>query len=150
MIFVGIDPGIEGGIGIIDEDNNAVAYKYTSAKLIEITKHFKEHHSDVKFYVEQVHAMPHQGVKSMFTFGSGFGKILGILEALNAEYYLVKPQSWKKGMHVTADKATSIAKCKELYPTTCLKPTTRCRVDHDGLAEAVLIAAYGKKIARNK
>lgn len=38
MIFVGIDPGIEGGIGIIDEDNSAKAYKYTSDKLIEITK----------------------------------------------------------------------------------------------------------------
>lgn len=150
MQYIGIDPGQEGGIGIIYEDNTAIAYKYTSDKLIEITKHIKEHKLDVCVYVEEVHSMPQQGVRSMFTFGCGFGKILGILEALNVEYQLVPAHRWKKYIGVTADKSTSIQKCKDLFPDTSLLPTSKCRKPSDGLAEALLIAEYGKRVSRKQ
>ena len=142
MVYVGIDPGIAGGIALIGTETNT--YLYTSQKLITILKKLKDDDESVKVFVEEVHSMPQQGVKSMFTFGKGFGTILGILEALDFKYELVKPQTWKAYVKVTADKKTSIAKAQQLFPDVSLLPTPRCRVPADGLAEALLIAYYGK------
>lgn len=143
MVYIGIDPGLAGGIGVLG--HKPVAYPYTSQTLIRILKELREENESVKVYVEEVHSMPQQGVKSMFTFGKGFGMILGILEALEFKYELVKPQTWKAFVHVTADKKTSVAKAQKLFPETSLLPTPRCRVPADGLAEALLIAYYGKQ-----
>lgn len=145
MIYIGIDPGQTGGIAIIDDLNkNSVAYPYSSIKLIEICKKFQDNKNRIRIYVEKVHAMPHQGVTSMFNFGMGYGKILGILEAFEFKYNLVTPQSWKKYVGVTANKQTSISKAQYLFPEVSLLPTKRCRVPNDGMAEALLIAYYGK------
>lgn len=150
MIYIGIDPGQTGGIAIIDDLNkNSVAYPYSSIKLIEICKQFQDNKNRIKIYVEKVHAMPHQGVTSMFNFGMGYGKILGILEAFEFKYNLVTPQSWKKYVGVTADKQTSIRKAQYLFPEVSLLPTKRCRVPNDGMAEALLIAYYGKFTAKD-
>ena len=75
--------------------------------------------------------------------------ILGILEALEVSYELVKPQTWKSYVHVTSDKKTSIIKAQKLFPNTSLLPTPRCRVPADGLAEALLIAYYGKESSQS-
>lgn len=145
MIYMGIDPGQTGGIAIINDLNkHSVAYPYSSTKLIEICEEFKDNKNKVKVFVEKVHAMPHQGVTSMFNFGMGYGRILGILEAFNFTYSLVTPQSWKKYVGVAADKQTSIRKAQYLFPNVSLLPTKRCRVPNDGMAEALLIAYYGK------
>lgn len=144
MIYVGIDPGLAGGIGVIRGDSDIKAMKYEPKTLIELLKQFADD-SHVQFFVEHVHAMPKQGVTSTFNFGMGFGRILGILEAFNRDYILVKPQTWKRAMGVTADKQTSIRKSQELFPQVSLLPTPRCRVPSDGLAEALLIAEYGRR-----
>ena len=144
MIYVGIDPGLAGGIGVIREGSDINTMLYTPERLIELLKQFADD-SHVQFFVEHVHAMPKQGVSSTFNFGMGFGRILGILEAFNRPYTLVKPQTWKRAMGVTADKKTSIRKSQELFPQVSLLPTPRCRVPGDGLAEALLIAEYGRR-----
>ena len=71
MIFVGIDPGLTGGIAIINEQQIKV-YPYTPEKLINICKNFVNSNSSVLVAVEKVHAMPKQGVSSTFNFGMGF------------------------------------------------------------------------------
>lgn len=147
MVYIGIDPGLAGGIGVLRKE--PIAYPYNSTTLIRILKELKEDNESIKVYVEEVHSMPNQGVKSMFTFGKGFGMILGILEALEVSYELVKPQTWKSYVHVTSDKKTSIIKAQKLFPNTSLLPTPRCRVPADGLAEALLIAYYGKESSQS-
>ena len=93
---------------------------------------------EVTCYVEQVHAMPHQGSVSTFSFGENYGGILWTLVAVNSlvpanmEINIVTPQKWKKAIGVTADKRTSIRRCKELFPDVDLKAT------------ALLIAEYGR------
>lgn len=149
VVFVGIDPGQSGGIAVINNDIIDV-YPYTSAKLIEVCKCLVDNNYNVLIAVEKVHAMPKQGVSSMFNFGMGFGKILGILEALNLSYELVTPQTWKKYVGVTHDKKTSIRKAQYLFPEVSLLPTARCRVPNDGMAEALLIAYYIKSIHQDK
>ena len=150
MIFGGIDPGQTGGIALLFPDNSVEVYPYTSTKLIDICKCLVDSNSSVCVAVEKVHAMPHQGVSSTFNFGMGFGRILGILEALNISYELVTPQTWKKYIGVTHDKKTSIRKAQFLYPEVSLLPTKRCRVPNDGMAEALLIAHYLKAIHRDE
>lgn len=102
----------------------------------------------VRAVVEKVGAMPGQGVVSMFKFGENFGMIQGILQAFGIPYELVTPQKWKKEFGVTADKNTSIEVCKRLFPDVNLKRTERCKKEHDGMAEALLMAEYARRHMR--
>jgi crossover junction endodeoxyribonuclease RuvC len=90
--------------------------------------------------IEQVSAMPGQGVSSMFSFGDSFGSVRGILAAFKIPLYRVTPARWKHAMELTgAAKDASISKVMERYPGT------RLRKKDDGIADAVLIAEYGRR-----
>ena len=89
--------------------------------------------------------MPKQGVTSTFNFGENFGWIQGVLDSFGVSYELVRPQKWKREFSVTADKNSSIAVCKRLFPNVSLKRTERCTKDDDGLAEALLMAEYARR-----
>lgn len=95
--------------------------------------------------LERVGAMPGQGVTSMFKFGENFGFIQGLLTAYGIPYELVTPQKWKKEFQVTGDKNSSIAVCKRLFQGVSLRRTDRCKTDHDGMAEALLMAEYARR-----
>lgn len=149
MIYIGIDPGKNGGIACVSDNskNDAEAYPYSDDVLINnlgfvCIQGWKD---DVICYLEQVHAMPKQGVSSTFNFGMNFGFIQGVLKAYGIPYELVTPQKWKKEFSCTSDKNTSIEVCKRLFPGVNLKATDRCKKDHDGMAEALLIAEYGRR-----
>lgn len=143
MIYIGIDPGASGGIGIIDtHEGTAEALPYSDENLYQ-TLH--QYGSLVKCAVEKVGARPGQGVTSMFNFGKAFGYILGALEISMVPYELVTPQVWKKEFHLAADKKQSIACCKRLFPQVELRRNAHCRTDHDGMAEALLIAEYARR-----
>ena len=143
MIYIGVDPGKNGGIAIIDSDG-VIAFPFSEERLlIELDGIAQEY--ECICYLEHVHAMPKQGVSSTFNFGMNFGFIQGVLKAYNIPYELVTPQKWKKEFSCTSDKNTSIEVCKRLFPGVNLKATDRCRKDHDGIAEALLIAEYGRR-----
>ena len=89
--------------------------------------------------------MPGQGVTSMFNFGANFGYIKGVLEALSIPYQEVSPQRWKKEFSLNSEKEKSIDKCRQLFPNVSLLATPRCRVAHDGMAEALLMAEYARR-----
>ena len=148
MIYIGIDPGKNGGIGILKVRNNqlvsASAYVFDETMLINMLFELRCG-SDVICNLEHVHAMPKQGVSSTFNFGMNFGFIQGVLKAYGIPYELVTPQKWKKEFSCTSDKNTSIEVCKRLFPNVNLKATERCKKDHDGIAEALLIAEYGRR-----
>ena len=143
MIYIGVDPGKNGGIAIIDSDG-VIAFPFSEERLlIELDGIAQEY--ECICYLEHVHAMPKQGVSSTFNFGMNFGFIQGVLKAYEIPYELVTPQKWKKEFSCTSDKNTSIEVCKRLFPGVKLKATERCRKDHDGIAEALLIAEYGRR-----
>ena len=143
MIYIGVDPGKNGGIAIIDSDG-VIAFPFSEERLlIELDGIAQEY--ECICYLEHVHAMPKQGVSSTFNFGMNFGFIQGVLKAYEIPYELVTPQKWKKEFSCTSDKNTSIEVCKRLFPNANLKATDRCKKDHDGMAEALLIAEYGRR-----
>ena len=141
MTYIGIDPGAKGGLAVIRDGGITVA-PYEKSRYIEILSRVP---SDSVCCLEHVHAMPGQGVTSMFNFGQNFGWVQGVLEAMGISYELVQPQKWKKEFSITGDKNSSIMVCKRLFPGVSLLPTERCRKDNDGMAEALLMAEYAKR-----
>lgn len=151
--IIGIDPGINGAISAIKgnkiillevcpkiKTGNRHEYDVTEmAKLIKSMLRYNP-----KVYLEKVHAMPKQGVTSMFNFGKGYGVWIGICAALKIPFHLIMPNHWKKKMLYGTDKSkgASIMMVKQLFPDVDLRPG-RCLKDHDGLAESILIGVYG-------
>lgn len=143
MIYIGIDPGKNGGIAFINEFCEIIQLlPFSEDYLIQLIKNCS---SDMVCTLEHVHAMPKQGVSSTFNFGVNYGFIQGVLKAYGIPYELVTPQKWKKEFSCTSDKNTSIEVAKRLFPQVNLKATERCKKDHDGMAEALLIAEYGRR-----
>lgn len=100
---------------------------------------------DVKYaYLEQVHAMPGQGVTGMFRFGQNFGQWQGLLTGMGFEdeqIIEVPPQTWKSKMKLrSAEKTVARDTAGELFP---LHESEFKRVKDDGVAESLLIALYG-------
>jgi crossover junction endodeoxyribonuclease RuvC len=156
MIYIGIDPGKNGGIAVINDKFpkpvNITVYKYSDDDLIDVIDVCTKGSSiavhrdeEIKCVLEKVNAMPGQGVVSMFNFGQNFGFIQGVLKAYEIPFELVPPQKWKKEFSVTSDKNTSIEVAKRLFPGVNLKATEKCKKDHDGMAEALLMAEYARR-----
>lgn len=144
MIYIGIDPGKKGGIGIIDGET-ASCQPLTEEGLISAIRIAAATDDSTKCCVEKVGAMPGQGVTSMFTFGKGCGFIEGVLRSFDIPYQLVPPQTWKKEFCLNSSKQTSIEVCRRLFPSVSLLPTSKCRVENDGMAEALLMAEYARR-----
>lgn len=143
MIYIGIDPGDSGAFAYV-ADGDCATYPWDGEMFIKALKTLKERGCVV--CVEEVHAMPRQGVSSTFKFGKSAGYIEGVLEALRIPYQLIKPQQWKKEFSlIKKDKAASIQVCKRLFPDVSLRRTDKCRTDDDGMAEALLMAEYARR-----
>ncbi len=142
MIYIGIDPGASGGIGVIDTiEDTAEVLPYTTETFINVLRRIGK----MKVMVEHLQPMPKNGSIANFKLGEAFGSILGILNAYRVQHELVRPQTWKKEFHCTSDKNTSIECCKRLFPAVDLKRTEKCRKDDHNLAEALLIAEYARR-----
>jgi len=153
MMTIGIDPGLHGAVAFYTsaslhvEDMPTFTLARGGKTKLDIDTHglvrLLLDHRLATVYVEQVGAMPGQGVSSVFAFGKAFGIILGILAALGVPYNLVPPQRWKKALQVPAAKDGSRARASQLLPAHTEKWKL---VKHDGRAEAVLIALYGHRL----
>lgn len=150
QIFIGIDPGKSGGVAWIEMCEGELTANAMSMEEVNLPLLFRrivedEHMYAIMACVEKVSAMPGQGVTSMFHFGEGFGYIQGVLDANHIPYQLVPPKKWKKEFSLGSDKAASIRACKNLFPDVSLRRTPRCSKDHDGMAEALLMAEYARR-----
>ena len=145
-MWVGIDPGADGALAILENPSvlPLIVPFNEQDYIIELSK-LAERKNYVRVCLEKVGAMPGQGVVSTFNFGRNFGFIEGILQSFELPYQLVPPQKWKKEFSVTSDKKTSIEVCKRLFPGISLLRNDRCRADHDGMAEAALMAEYSRR-----
>lgn len=95
------------------------------------------------FLIEKQQAMPGQGVVSMFNHGYNYGVLIGSLIAVDAEFYYVTPQKWKKAMGLTSkDKGASVDLAIELFPDAESVLTTRRGRKLHGRADALLISEY--------
>lgn len=151
-IYIGIDPGQSGAMAVIHGEYVSVV-TFSESKYLETLRGFNARRAfsvcSMFAIVEHVGPMPKQGVTSTFKFGQNFGLIQGMLYAMNIPFELVRPQKWKKMFSCTSDKNTSISVAQRLFPNVPLFATPRCRKPHDGMAEALLMAEYGRRISCN-
>lgn len=151
MIYIGIDPGKNGGYAIINNEEltpSSVSVRPMDEKSFTEDMHFISEAfstNEIRCCLEKVGAMPGQGVTSMFTFGAGYGFLQGVLTAYGIPYQLVPPQTWKKAFTLNSVKQTSIEVCQRLFPNVSLYRTDRCKKPHDGMAEALLMAEYARR-----
>jgi crossover junction endodeoxyribonuclease RuvC len=155
MLIIGIDPGITGSIcffengKIIDvvempnmpegkknkrQVNGAQIYHEILARTHSLDK------KEIKVIIEQVSAMPGQGVTSMFNFGQSFGVLKGICSAMQLPMYFVRPAKWKKYFNlINSAKDASRTKAIEVFPYFS---SYLSRKKDSNKADAILIASF--------
>ena len=173
MIIVGIDPGQQGSIAFIDmkkkkewiEDMSLLPENVINANyLYNLISNQKDVCQRIYVFLEKAQAMPGQGSVSMFNYGTGYGKILAVLEILGLSFEEVRPNKWKtefglsglkktnKKEKMTKEEKTAAKKQrKEMAVKTAMQMFPRLKNEFytskgkmlDGRAEALLIAAYG-------
>ena len=153
MKIIGIDPGLSGAIAILE--NNKVLNIFempvmsegkknkrqlNSAQLVKLLKENILKNEEVSVVVEQVNAMPGQGVTSMFNFGQTFGAIKGVCAALSLPIFFVRPSKWKKHFElINSSKDSSRTKAIEMYPLLSDDLSKKKDVNK---SDAILIARY--------
>ena len=155
MLIIGIDPGITGAIcffedrkiiDLIEMPNMASGKKnkrqVNGAQVYnEILERIKNYNKkDIKVVIEQVSAMPGQGVTSMFNFGQSFGVLKGICSAMQLPMYFVRPAKWKKHYNlINSKKDASRTKVIEIFPYIS---TQLSKKKDSNKADAILIASF--------
>ena len=155
MLIIGIDPGISGSICFFEDGKildvvemptmteGKKNKKQVNGSQIynEILKRInKFEKQNVRVVIEQVSAMPGQGVTSMFNFGQSFGVIKGICSALSLPIYFVRPTKWKRHFNlIKTHKDASRTKVIQVYPEISSKLS---RKKDSNKADAILIARY--------
>ena len=155
MFIIGIDPGISGSLCFF-EDGKIVDViemptmnegkknkKQVNGSQIfnEISERInKRDKKDIKVVVEQVSAMPGQGVTSMFNFGQSFGILKGICSAMQLPIYFVRPTKWKKYFNlINSEKDASRTRAIEIFPYFS---SHLSRKKDSNKADAILIASF--------
>ena len=143
--YVGIDPGLQGGIAIVSP-SGAFAYAMPETERDTLTI-FEDMGSDkygVFALIEDVHSMPGNSARSMFTFGRNYGMLRAMLIANYIPFETVTPTTWQKEFGLinrklgkTAKKNTHKARAQELFPSIE-------KITHK-TADALLIAEYCKR-----
>ena len=155
MLIIGIDPGISGSIcffqdgKIIDvvemptmtegkknkkQVNGSQIFNEISEKIKKLDK------KEIKVVIEQVSAMPGQGVTSMFNFGQSFGILKGICSAMQLPMYFVRPAKWKKYFNlINSEKDASRTRAIEVFPYFSGQLSRKKDINK---ADAILIASF--------
>ncbi len=161
MKIIGIDPGLSGAIAILE--NNKVLNIFdipvmsegkknkrqlNSALLASLLRENITNNDEVAVVVEQVNAMPGQGVTSMFNFGQTFGAIKGICATLDLPIFFVRPSKWKKHFElINSSKDSSRTKAIEMYPKLSDQLAKKKDVNK---SDAILIARFFSETRRSE
>ena len=153
MIIFGIDPGVSGAISVLENKKVIEIYdmptmidgkknkkQVNGSQVTNIIKERLDNNKEIIVVVEQVNAMPGQGVTSMFNFGQTFGAIKGICAALSLPIFFVRPAKWKKHFElINSSKDASRTKAIEMYPSISNQLSKKKDVNK---SDAILIARF--------
>lgn len=148
-MIIGIDPGSHGAISFVSLDGlsrNVFGFsKHTEYDIKSIILEHKDFLGfELKAYIEEVHAMPHDGKVQSFSFGKNYGFWIGLLTGLGIPYHIVIPLKWQsalklkvRGLEYRQKKNQLKANAQRLFPQ--LSPTLET-------CDALLIAEYGRQV----
>ena len=155
MLLIGIDPGISGSICFFEDGKILEAFdmptmidgkknkrQVNGAQIYNeiLKKTNKSSQDNIRVVIEQVSAMPGQGVTSMFNFGQSFGILKGICSAMQLPMYFVRPAKWKKyfGL-INSEKDASRTRVIEMFPYFSSQLSKK---KDSNKADAILIASF--------
>ena len=147
MATLGIDPGAGGGHGVVgDTAESSFAWKMPPSAPEAWARLRGEIAGEgvTDAYLEVVHAMPGQGVTSMFNFGKNYGWCEMALAALGIRTHLVRPKVWQKEFGLLSKKGESKKDKKNRHKAEAMRLFPHIKVTH-ALADALLIAEYGRR-----
>tara|TARA_B100000073_G_C23609311_1_gene523846 strand:- start:50 stop:544 length:495 start_codon:yes stop_codon:yes gene_type:complete len=155
MLIIGIDPGISGSICFFEDgkildvinmptmtDGKKNKKQVNGSQIYnEISKRIKKTgEQNIRVVIEQVSAMPGQGVTSMFNFGQSFGILKGICSAMQLPMYFVRPAKWKKYFNlINSEKDASRTRAIEIFPYFSSELSKK---KDSNKADAILIANF--------
>ena len=155
MFIIGIDPGISGSICFLE--NGKILDVIEMPTMTEGKKNKKQANGsqiyneilkridsfdkqNIRVIIEQVSAMPGQGVTSMFNFGQSFGILKGICAAMQLPLYFVRPAKWKKYFSlINSQKDASRTRAIEMFPYFSSQLSKK---KDSNKADAILIASF--------
>lgn len=146
MKIIGIDPGVSGGIAVINDGLFVQAFALKDVTEQD-TFRFLAEQEPATAILEKVGPTPQMGVKSAFTFGGSYYGLRMACIAAGLRMVTVSPQRWqaaiglkkiggKIGQKGTEKKNRNKAKAQELYPGM--------KITH-AIADAMLLCEYGKR-----
>ena len=163
MLIIGIDPGISGSICFLEDgtikdvlEMPTMTEGKKNKKQVNGSQIFNEislqiktyEKKDIKVVIEQVSAMPGQGVTSMFNFGQSFGILKGICSAMQLPIYFVRPAKWKKYFNlINSEKDASRTRAIEIFPYFS---SNLSKKKDSNKADAILIASYFHETYKNE
>ena len=154
MLIIGIDPGISGSICFFKDgrileviEMPVMAEGKKNKKQVngaqiynEFLKRIDKKDDEIRVVIEQVSAMPGQGVTSMFNFGQSFGILKGICSAMQLPMFFVRPTKWKKYFNlINSQKDASRTRAIEIFPYFS---TQLSKKKDSNKADAILIASF--------
>ena len=154
MLIIGIDPGISGSIcffkdgkiieviemPVMTEGKKNKKQINGSQIYNEFLKKINGVDDEIRVVIEQVSAMPGQGVTSMFNFGQSFGILKGICSAMQLPMFFVRPAKWKKYFNlINSQKDASRTRAIEIFPYFS---TQLSKKKDSNKADAILIASF--------
>lgn len=148
MNIIGIDPGANGCLCHLTDDD-ATFIDFKKEGLTGYIQYLTEIHLSTGkkplIVLERVHAMPGQGVKSMFSFGQRLGELEGVLQALSLAYVFSRPQEWQKacGIPPKSGKKGIHEALAKIYPAAVLKGPKGGIMD--GRCDALGLSHFGRK-----
>ena len=154
MLIIGIDPGISGSICFFEDgkiieviempgmtEGKKNKKQVNGAQIYnEFFKRINNKDDDIRVVIEQVSAMPGQGVTSMFNFGQSYGILKGICSAMQLPMFFVRPAKWKKYFNlINSQKDASRTRAIEIFPYFS---TQLSKKKDSNKADAILIASF--------
>ena len=154
MLIIGIDPGISGSICFFEDgkileviempvmtEGKKNKKQVNGAQIYnEFLKRINKKDDEIRVVIEQVSAMPGQGVTSMFNFGQSFGILKGICSAMHLPVYYVRPAKWKKYFNlINSEKDASRTRAIEIFPYFSSQLSKK---KDNNKADAILIASF--------
>ena len=147
--FLGIDPGKQGAIALLNPQCECIALHDMPANIIETVKIIESLPSIERGFIEEPFPGGTMGKPSCMSFGIGIGELRGILAAFKIPFLMVKPQMWQRVFSVTGKSRgnDSINQCLKVYPNPPLPLIEYNKkggpVRMDGRSDALLIARWG-------
>lgn len=145
--FLGIDPGKNGGMAVITVDGTPCIWTRMPqgvGLIVDWIAAAARQYPRLVMVTEKAQAMPKQGIASAFRYGQHFGIFEASSAMLKLPYHEVSPVVWKKAMGLTSSKSLSSSVCRRIFPQVELV-LSGCRKDHDGIAEALLVAEWTRR-----